>query len=272
MKYHIIIALLLTVLTLPALAQQQLPSGKNYYDEGPEGIVYEKEISFDFKLHTNGLFALGFNTGKLKTYYRTRFYNIEIGELKHHKEYRQSFDFRAPAANSIARSFIFGKQNNFYVLRGGIGEKRYLSDKIKRKGVAMAITYSGGPSLGLLKPYYLELIRTEDSGGNNFFIRSEKYSPSNEDAFLDISRIYGSSGFTKGLGQLSVVPGLNFKAALHFDWGAYDELVKAVEAGIMADVYFRKIPIMVESPSVPNTENRSFFINLYITLQLGKRT
>ncbi len=69
-----------------------------------------------------------------------------------------------------------------------------------------------------------------------------------------------------------MVPGLNFRAALHFDWGAYDEFVKALEAGIMADFYFKKIPIMVESPSVPNAENRAFFINLYLTLQLGKRT
>lgn len=272
MKFQTNIALLFLLFTLPVLAQQQLPSGKNYYDEGPAGIVYQKETTFDIKLHTNGLIALGFNSGKLKTYYQTRFWNIELGELKHHKEYRQSFDFRAPAANSIARSFIFGKQNNFYVLRGGFGEKRYLSDKAKRKGVALGVVYSGGPSLGILKPYYLELIRTDPDGGNNFYIRSEKYSPGNEDLFLDISRIYGSSGFTKGLGQLSVVPGLNFRAALHFDWGAYDEFVKALEAGIMADFYFKKIPIMVESPSVPNAENRAFFINLYLTLQLGKRT
>ncbi len=272
MKFQINIVFLFLLFALPVLAQQQLPSGKNYYDEGPAGIVYQKEMTFDIKVHTNGLIALGFNSGKLKTYYKTRFLNVELGELKHHKEYRQSFDFRAPAANSIARSFIFGKQNSFFVLRGGFGEKRYLSDKARRKGVALAVAYSGGPSLGILKPYYLELIRSDPDGGNSFFIQSEKYSSNNEDLFLDISRIYGSSGFTKGLGQLSVVPGLNFRAGIHFDWGAFDEFVKAAEVGIMGDFYFKKIPIMVESPSVPNTENRAFFINLYLTLQLGKRS
>ena len=252
-----------------AFAQEQYESGKNIYED-TKGIVYNREFTVDLKLHTNG-WALGVNIARLKTYYLTRFINIELGEIKHPKEFRQSFDFQAPSTNKVSRAFIFGKQNNFFVLRGGLGEKRYFSEKAKRKGLAVGMSYQGGVSLGLAKPYYLELVRFAEPGINDFIIRSEKFSEENADVFLDINSIYGSSGFSKGLGETSIIPGFHAKIATHFDWGAFDEFVKAIEAGIMVDVFFQKVPIMVESPMVPNTENRPFFVNLYLNLQLGKR-
>ena len=255
---------------LPGTAQQTYDTEQNIYDDS-KGIVYDREFTVDMKLHTNG-FALGVNIARLKTYYLTRFFNIEIGEIKHAKEFRQSFDFQTPAASRVSRAFIFGKQNNFLVLRAGLGEKRYLSEKAKRKGLAIGLSYEGGPSLGLLKPYYLELVRSSETGPfDDFIVRSEKFSDANANTFLDISRIYGSSGFSKGLGEISAIPGLHGKFAVHFDWGAFDEFVKAIEAGIMVDAYFQRVPIMVESDLVDLSENKSLFINLYINLQLGKR-
>ena len=251
------------------LAQQSLPGGQNYYEED-KGIIYNKEFTVDLKLHTHG-YALGVNIGRLKTYYLTQYYNIELGELKHAKEFRQSFDFQSPQTSKVSRAFVFGKQNNFFVLRGGYGEKRYFSEKAKRRGLAIGVSYEGGPSLGILKPYYLELVRFIDGDLSQFVIRSEKLTENNIDTFLDITSIYGSSGFSKGLSELSIIPGAHAKAAIHFDWGAFDEFVKAIEAGVMVDFYFQTVPIMVESPEVPNVENSSIFINLYINLQLGKR-
>ena len=258
------------VCLFPALAfgQQRIADGQNYYED-KKGVVYNREFSVDFKMHTNG-FSFGVNIGQLKTFYLTRFFNIELGEIKHQKEFRQSFELQAPSTR-ISRPFIYGKQNNFWVLRGGIGEKRYFSEKAKTKGLAIGVSYEGGPSLGLLKPYYLELIRTTEPGSNDFFIRSERFSEANAETFLDVNSIYGSAGFSKGLGEISFMPGLHAKGALHFDWGAFDEFVKAIEAGVMVDFYFQKVPILVDSPILENTENHSVFINLFINLQLGKR-
>jgi len=42
-------------------------------------------------------------------------------------------------------------------------------------------------------------------------------------------------------------------------------MVKALEIGIMFDIFFKKVPIMV----IDN--NQPFFLNGYIILQLGKR-
>ncbi len=269
MKKTLLSILFVAGLGAAAAQQPSTPRIKGMPEEG-KGIVYNKEFTFDFKIHTSGM-GLGVNFAKLKTYYRTRFFNIELTEIKHPKEFRQSFDFRVPSANRVSRSFIFGKQNNLYALHGGIGEKRYFSEKALNRGLAVGISYSGGPALGLLKPYHLDIIRYREPDFGSFFIRSEAYSEENADKFLDINSIYGSSGLIKGIGETSIVPGAHAKFAVHLDWGAFDQFVKSVETGVMVDVFFKNMPIMVESPLLPNTENQSVFVNLFLNLQIGKR-
>lgn len=272
MKYFY--SLILCLSACYAMAQQSLPAGQNYYDDGNAGIIYNQELSFDFRLITPRSFALGVNIGQLKSYDRTRFYNFEFGDIRHPQEYRQSFDFQFGPSNRVSRAFIYGKQNSAFVLRAGIGEKRYFSEKAKTRGLAVGISYQVGANLGLIKPYYLEVLRPVDpgTGGNTqFTVSEERYSADNESVFLDLSRIIGAASFSKGLNELAVMPGFHAKAAAHFDWGAFDELVKAVEAGIMIDVYFKDVPIMIESPAAPNLENSPILLNLYLNLQLGKR-
>lgn len=262
-------SLMLLAAIQPLAAQQTLDLGKNNYDQ-EKGIIYDKETTVDFKLHTNGA-SIGLNFGTLETFYKTRYWHIEIGELKHPRETRQSRNLNTGGFGGSFRSYIFGKQNNFFVVRGGIGEKRYLSEKARRKGVAVGYSYEVGPSIGILKPYYLVLrYVSEDFGRPNY--RSERFSQANANRFLNNSSIFGADSFTRGLGEISVLPGIHGKFALHFDAGAFDELVKAVEVGVMFDLYFREVPIMVETPAIENSDNRSFFLNLFVTLQLGKRS
>lgn len=226
------------------------------------GIIYNQEFAVGIRMHTHG-WAAGVNFGNLRTYYQTKYLHFEFGELKHAKEVRQSFDTPSTLNGRISRAFKYGKQNNLFVLRGSVGAKRYFSEKAKHKGVAVGISYEGGVTLGLLKPYYLEL-RASDGQ----FTTATKYSEATADRFLDIWQIHGASGWTKGFGEISFLPGINGKVAVHFDWGAFDEYVKSMEAGIMVDVFTRKAPIMVETG---NVENNQLFLNLFVHLQFGKR-
>lgn len=229
------------------------------------GILYTGEWSIDVRLHTNGL-AVAANFGKIRKYYLTRYYHIELGYLKHPKEFKQNLRIQnSVALFNSSNSFIFGKQNSLLMLRGGIGEKRYFSEKAKRKGLAVGISYEAGPSIGLLKPYYLDLIRIEDDGVTDY-ISSEKYSEENEDIFLNISRIFGHSGFSKGLDEVKLISGIHGKFALHFAPGAFDKYVRAIEAGLILDVYFKDVPLMAID------DNRPFFFNLYLAVQLGRRS
>jgi len=257
LKLYNFVLLLFVSLVLPAQETFQ-PKQMN----SDVGIIYNQEFALGLRLHTNG-FAISGTFGKLKTYYLTKYFQFELGELKHEKEFRQSFDTPSSLNGRISRAFKYGKQNNLYVLRAGVGGKRYFSEKAKHKGVAFGISYEGGATLGLLKPYYLEL-----RGGDGRMSISTKYSEDTAARFLDIYSIQGSSSWAKGFGELSVLPGVHGKFAVHFDWGAYDEYLKSLEAGIMVDVFSRKAPIMVDTD---NVENNQLFLNLFLHLQFGKR-
>lgn len=229
-----------------------------------KGLIYDKEFTLDFRLHTYGYFSLAANIAQIKAYNKTQFYHFEIGTLRHPREFRQKIDFFPNFLNSTNNPFLYGKQNSLYVLRGGWGEKRYFSEKGANKGVALGISYSAGLSLGLLKPYYLDLIRFEDNTGPAI-ITSEPYNEDNELVFLDINRINGASGSSFGWDELSVLPGGYIQAGVHLDWGAFDKFVKGIEAGLMIDVYSKKAPIMIIE------DNKFLFMNVYVNLQIGKR-
>ncbi len=236
-----------------------------------KGVVYKKEWSVDLRMHTNG-WAVAFNSATIKTYYQTNYYHFEFGRIKDPRERRQNknIPFAGPEGRTIIpRSFTFGKQNSVYVLRGGIGRKRYLSEKAQKKGVAVGYHYEVGPSIAILKPYFLELFYPSAVGSNEIELRVEKYSDSNADVFTDQNDIFGGAGFFHGVTESTFVPGLQAKGGLHFALGAFDQKVRALEVGCMVDVYVKKVPILVETAEV---SNKPYFINLYLNLQFGKRS
>ncbi|MGB1217624.1 MAG: hypothetical protein ACPG5P_07095 [Saprospiraceae bacterium] len=225
------------------------------------GIVYNDEMTVDLRFHTNGLLSLALNRGKIKTYYRTTFYQVEIGYLKHPKESRNN-DLGVFNGQS-AKPYSFGKQNSLFMLRGGWGEKRYFSEKAEQKGLAIGMSYTIGGGLGILKPYYLDLVIDDDSG--NFGLVRTGYSEEIRNTFLDVNSILGASGFGAGWKGLSVMPGIHAKLGVHLDWGAFDEIAKGLEFGFMIDAFYKKVPIMVSEKNTP------IFLNVYLALQLGKR-
>ena len=233
-------------------------------DYSTVGILYKEEKSIEFRPHTNGG-AIAVHFGKIVTHYKTKYYQFDIGLIRHPKEFRQSITFNS--GNPFARtsnSFTYGKQNQFLVLRGGVGEKIYFSDKAKRKGVAVGINYEFGASIGLLKPYYLNLSRLEDNGFTDY-ISTERYTEENKDLFLDDTKIVGPASFFRGFGKITAMPGLHARIGAHFSLGAFDQYVKAIEMGVMIDGYFKRVPIMIIENNTP------VFINGYLSFYLGKR-
>jgi len=246
-----------------SLAQTVQPRIRTFSNQG---IVYNKELAFDFRINTFRGFSFAVNVGKIITYDKTRYYHFEFGNLRHPKEFKQNDQFSRRFGGQ--RSFFFGKQNSMFVVRGGWGTKKYLSEKASTRGVAIGINYEIGPSIGILKPYYLEISRALDSGVA--VTREERYSPENAAAFLNPDLIQGSAPFSKGITELSFLPGAQAKFSFHFDWGAFDEYVKAMDIGIMGDFYLKRAPILVDD-GLEGVQNRQFFINLFVSLQLGKR-
>ena len=254
--------LLLTCVATTCLVAQITIQPRQANNNTNKGVLYFKELAFDFRLNTVRGFSVAANFGKIVSYHKTRFYHIELGSLRHPKEFRQNDQF---SRRFGGRAFIFGKQNAFFALRGGWGEKRLLTDKALKKGLAIGYMYEVGPSIGITKPYYLILNNTFDSVQTE-----ERFTGDNEDVFTDINRIQGAASFGRGITELGIIPGAQFKLALHFAWGAFDEYVKAMDVGIMGDFYFQRVPILVDD-SFEGARNQPFFLNLFVSMQFGKR-
>jgi len=230
-----------------------------------KGIVYKKERSYDIRLHTNG-FAVAANWGTLQTYYKTKYYHLEFGYLKDPREKRQNKNL-AIRGQGTSSDFVYGKQNSMFVLRAGLGYKKYLSEKTRRRGVAVGYNWQIGPSLALLRPYYLVLRSINETDASPVYM-DEKYSEETAEAFLDYNDIYGSADFFDHFDEWSIIPGIQGKLGLHLSMGAFEKYVKAMEVGIMFDAYFKKIPLMVETEEV---KNKPYFINVYANIQFGYR-
>ena len=219
--------------------------------------VFQRDFSLGGRFNTDGwsgFLEFGFRKSRKKVNY----FQFEFAEKKSHKEVKESGSYVF-----TQRPFIYGKQNNFYQAKLGIGQRYLIGGKANKNGVEVDAVYYGGISLGLLKPYYVNL---EDSTGANVDV---KYDPANPDIFLNSEKINGAGGFGKGWSELSVVPGLHAKLGLRFDWAHFNEVVSALEVGVNAEMYSKKIPIMVPINGVDN--NKQFFFNAYLSLQFGKR-
>lgn len=233
----------------------------------PENVVYATEQGADIRVHTNG-YAIGYYWGNIPTYYKTSYFQVEIGRIFDSREASQN---RNPVYqfNRLSSSYKFGKQNDFYVIRFGKGVKKYVTDQAKRKGVAIGYDIEAGADLGILKPYYLELIyRIDRDGRFDAEIINEKYTVENAEKFLNYESIYGRAPWSMGLKELSLAPGIHGKSSVFFALGSNGQFVKTLEVGLLADIFVRKIPLMVETDAV---SNRPYFLNLYVNLQFGKR-
>ena len=220
-------------------------------------LIYQKQISQGIHFNTDG-WSIFYEKGKYKTITTTNLWWIEVGEHRHPKEER------TPTASSvqgfiILSNYVYGKQNNLYDVKLGFGQQKLIGGKGNKNGVAVSAIYGGGITAGLLKPYYLQIQNPSTQRQENI-----KYD-NNDQLFLDPTVILGKGSFSKGFGEMQIVPGGHVKGALRFDYGRYNEVVSALEVGLKATYFSKKIPIMLLN------DEKSLFFNAYISVTFGKR-
>jgi hypothetical protein len=218
--------------------------------------AFRKHSIFSFKFNTDG-YGFMYERGKIKSAFKTSLFQIEFNEKKHRKEDKQS---RSDGTVIFGSPFVYGKQNNFYQLKLGVGQQRMIGGKGNKNGVAVYGIYSGGLSIGLLKPYYVDVQDPPNSGE----VRQLRYSQADSALFMS-QEILGASGFAKGWGQMKFAPGLHVKTGLRFDWGRFNNAISAVEVGVNAEFYAKKVEQMV------GVEPNQFFVNGYLAVLFGNR-
>ena len=220
-------------------------------------IIFQKQRAFGIKLNTDG-YGILFEKGKFKTVNKTNLWWVELSERKHPKE--EKFANGDPIYGFVVGNpYVYGKINNFYNFNIGIAQQKLIGGKGNKNGVATSLLYGGGIAVALMKPYYLEV--QETSSNQTKLI---KYADDTL-TFLNPNRILGAAGFGKGFSEINYVPGAHAKVSLRFDYGRYNETLSAIEVGINATFYSKKLQQMAQ-----NKQN-NLFINAYATILFGRR-
>ncbi len=219
-------------------------------------ILYRNERTFAVLLNSNGL-GINYRYGKRIDAFRKTIYDIDLVNIKHPKEVKIStsqFYF-------TNRSIVYGKLIHFYNLRLGIGVQKEMFRKFDRGGISIRRYITGGTSIGIQKPIYYMLGIDEDADGSYETQKIEKFTYSQH---VQTSTIIGKASYFKGFDELSFTPGVYGKLGIMFEFGKMDEVIHALDAGLVVDLFIKEIPIM----AIEN--NNQVFFSLFVSYRFGK--
>ena len=137
-------------------------------------------------------------------------------------------------------SFVFGKLNSVFYLRGGIGHQHEMFSKEDAGGIAIRYFISGGPVIGLYKPIYYRVLYPVSGTLNEYELREEKF----DITIHDPTMIYSKASILKGLNETKALPGLYAKGGFNFEYSREDKVIHAIEIGAQINAFPKKIPIM----------------------------
>ncbi|MCE3227324.1 MAG: hypothetical protein K0S32_1875 [Bacteroidetes bacterium] len=245
-KFYLVLFALSVSCVLTAQDQKNIFAGT---EEGSTlNILYRNDATGKIYANTRGL-GVSYKRGKHVTGKTRSFYEVDIQSLKHPKEIKVS-----GTAESRKR-FVYGKLNSVFLLRGAVGMQNEIYQKADNKAVAVRVQYSLGPTLGLAKPYYVQVYRSPSV--NNGQSRTEDVR-FNEDNFTQDS-VIGKGVFSKGIAETVVYPAVTGKLNLSFEYAPFSNIIRAIETGITVDYFPKALPIMARNPAE----------NIIITLHVG---
>lgn len=219
-----------------------------------EGVIaYHKHSVFGLKLNSDGYGAF-FEMGRAKSVKKATLFQFEIAEKKHVKEEKRN------NVSVFSIPFIYGKLNYFYPVKLGVQQQILLGNKSNKNGVSITGNLGGGLSIGLLRPYEIEV----DKNGERTYV---KYDSPDSVLFINSYGDPSAAGPSIGTGwnQMKITPGIYLKPAVRFDYGRMNELVSAIEVGVTGEFYSKKIPQMLYQ------KEKQFFFSAYFALVFGKR-
>jgi hypothetical protein len=250
--------LLLVLLSFVSLAQDsaQVIKPVSLGADDDATILYRREGCFGITIHSNG-WGLTYKSGKHVTGFRKRMLDFEIISMTHPKEYRQTNPYEG------AKSFIYGKLNNLFLVRAGWGYQNIIFGKADRSGVEVRVNYYGRLDLGIAKPVYLDILENDLYNDSMKIVVTKRYNPN--DPTQTVDNIYGGASFFTGFDKISIHPGIYGKLAMNFEYAGWQQKIAALETGVMVDFFPDAIPMMayISNPNV--------FFNFYISIMWGSK-
>lgn len=232
-----------------------------------DNVLFLKEKAGSAIFHSAG-WGIGYRFGKNRNYFNKKMFEAELVEMKSPKEYK-----RVNPNFSNSRRYVYGKMNNIYLMRFGYGVQKLLNDKPYWGGLEVRFFYYGGIDVALAKPVYLYIANYYKEGDQTFYsISTEKYDKDIHYPYRVIVGspprdldIYGKAPVFKGMGEIRPYPGFYAKLGFNFEYGTFNQKIRAIEVGATLDAFPKPIPVMAAN------DPYHFFVNVYISFSFGKR-
>lgn len=198
-------------------------------------------------------FGWGFygELSKQKTYKYHHVFGLQFSNLRHKNEFKTS-------TSDAGSSFYYYKINAFVSLRPTFGGNFKLFEARRENGIEISFKWKLGPSIGLLKPVYLDIrsLTTATKG------RIERYDPE----IHGYSVIESKASWFTGLGQSKVELGIHSKYGINFNFARQKSSISGGEIGFLVDYFpFKPVDIMYEAV------NYKLFTGFYLQFELGNR-
>ncbi|NJM94087.1 MAG: hypothetical protein HC842_04930 [Cytophagales bacterium] len=178
---------------------------------------------------------------------------MELVNVKHQQEQRLLLYVQR-------QSWIGSKTNYLYNIRLHYGREKILFKKAPYQGVQITWLNSAGPSIGVVAPYYVAVVKQV---GNGLFERvNEPYDPAKH----DYDQILGPGYLFQGLGESNIELGIHAKTSLSFEFGLTKRNVAGLEFGFMLEAFPNEIPLMSSGYT-----NQGVFTYFFVTMFYGGR-
>lgn len=213
---------------------------------------YSREVIYGITKATNSGFIGGFMfkyNSKLKEN-SLHGLGVEIVNVKHPLEQKVS--------SGYGGRFILGKENYLYSMRFSYSREKVFGKKASQRGVQVNGIAAIGPTIGFEAPYYVEVATSDGYSVKRPFDVDKDLQPGG-------SNIIGTGHLFQGVQESSIVPGLNTRLGLSFEFSTFKYDISGIEIGFQSDLFARKIILM------PTAKNYSFFPSGYITVFFGLR-
>ncbi|MFK8038941.1 MAG: hypothetical protein AB8B74_11660 [Crocinitomicaceae bacterium] len=212
--------------------------------------LYRNSFALGLHFSTQGWGIYGEYT-KQKNYKYHHVLAVQISSIHHKNEFKTT-------ANNGRRNFFYYKINSFVSLRPTIGGNYKVFESRRDNGIEVQFKWKVGPSIGLLKPVYLDIGNPSDNG----FTREERYDPDDH----GYSVIQGKASWFRGLGESSIRIGIHQKLGFNFNFSKMNEGISGGEIGFLVD-YFptKQVEIMY------GTDNYKVFTGFYLQFELGNK-
>jgi hypothetical protein len=153
------------------------------------------------------------------------------------------------------KPYVYGKLNGATTIRLSYSMSKQIGQRMTSKP-SVFWGFSAGPSLGILKPYYIGYQSNAPESNSPALVPQSAETIANQDS------IYGPAPWTLGTDELSFKPGLHFATYLSINWN-HSFYFQSWESGVRFDYFPQELEIL-------HLANNKAFMSIYTSYLIGK--